>query len=107
MIRNLKLIGWKSHENTEIDLSHGTNVLVGIMGSGKSSILQGLTFGLFGEIPEVKSRKLTSSGLIMRKPRRLEKAVVEVEFDAGGIFWGQRHPDASLPPGEGLSQVCK
>lgn len=87
MIRNLKLLGWKSHENTEIDLSHGTNVLVGIMGSGKSSILQGLTFGLFGEIPEVKSRKLTSADLIMRKPRRLEKAVVEVEFDVSGSIY--------------------
>ena len=87
MIRGLKLVGWKSHEKTEVDLSSGTNVLVGIMGSGKSSILQGLTFGLFGEVPEVRSRKLSNSGLIMRKPRRLESATVEVEFDVGGVIY--------------------
>ena len=83
MIRRLKLQGFKSHENTDFELSRGTNVLLGIMGSGKSSILQGITFGLYGEIPEVRSRKLGMTELIMRKPRRLESAEVEVEFGAG------------------------
>ncbi|MBR9680239.1 MAG: SMC family ATPase [Candidatus Altiarchaeota archaeon] len=83
MIRKLKLQGFKSHEDTVLELSRGTNVLLGIMGSGKSSILQGITFGLYGEIPEVRSRKLSANELIMRKPRRLESAEVQVEFDSG------------------------
>jgi exonuclease SbcC len=87
VIRSLKLQGWKSHEKTELDFTRGTNVLVGIMGSGKSSVLQAITFGLFGEIPEVRSRKLALSELLMRKPRRLEKAVVELEFDATDVIY--------------------
>ncbi|MBR9689418.1 MAG: SMC family ATPase [Candidatus Altiarchaeota archaeon] len=87
MIRKLSMKGWKSHEDTSVDFSKGTNVLVGIMGSGKSSILQAITFGLFGEVPEVRSRKLALLDLIMRKPRRLEKATVSIEFDDEDLIY--------------------
>jgi exonuclease SbcC len=83
VISSLRLRGWKSHEDTKVEFTPGTNVFVGIMGSGKSSVLQGLTFALFGETPEIRSRTLTLTDLIMRKPRRLEEAVVELEFGAG------------------------
>ena len=87
MIRSLKLQGWKSHELTEFEFTRGTNVLVGIMGSGKSSVLQAITFALYGEVPEVRSRKLALSDMLMRKPRRLERAVVELEFDVDDVIY--------------------
>ncbi|MBR9680156.1 MAG: SMC family ATPase, partial [Candidatus Altiarchaeota archaeon] len=87
MITKLKLNGWKSHLDSEIKLTKGTNVLVGIMGSGKSSVLQAISFALFGEIPEVRSREVKLDGLIMRKPKRLEQARVELEFTAGDIIY--------------------
>lgn len=87
MIRQIKLSGWKSHEQTQLDFTRGTNVLVGIMGSGKSSVLQAITFALFGEIPEVRSHKLALSQLLMRKPRRLEQAKIELEFDVADAIY--------------------
>ena len=87
MIRNLKLKNWKSHENTEVTFDRGTNVVVGRMGSGKSSILQGLSFALFGEIPEVRSRKLSTGDLIMRRPKRADSASVELEFETEGLIY--------------------
>ncbi|RLC77588.1 MAG: hypothetical protein DRI61_11255, partial [Chloroflexi bacterium] len=87
MIRSLRLRGWKSHELTEFEFTRGTNVLVGIMGSGKSSVLQAITFALYGEVPEVRSRKLALSDMLMRKPRRLERAVVELEFDVDDVIY--------------------
>jgi len=102
MIRKIKLRGFKSHENTELELSYGTNVLLGIMGSGKSSLLQALTFGLFGEVPESRSRKVSMKELIMRKPKSLEFATIEVEFSENDIIYqvkrvlGEKKIDAKL-----------
>ncbi len=87
MIRRVRLRNWKSHENTEIDFSRGTNVIVGIMGSGKTSILQAIGFALFGELPELRKRRIKLSDLIMRKPVRKSRAEVMVEFEKNGVIY--------------------
>jgi exonuclease SbcC len=66
MISKIKLKNWKSHSNTELQFKPGINVLVGPMGSGKSSILQAICFALFGSIPEVKRRDVKVNELIKR-----------------------------------------
>ena len=38
MIRSVELSDWRSHEKTRLEFSRGTNLLIGIMGSGKSSV---------------------------------------------------------------------
>ncbi len=104
MIRRLKLANWKSHASTEIDFERGTNVIVGRMGSGKSSILQALSFGLFGEIPEVRSRKLSIGNLVMRRPKRAESAEIEVEFEVDGIIYTVRR---TVREGQGDAELYK
>ncbi|MBR9681303.1 MAG: SMC family ATPase [Candidatus Altiarchaeota archaeon] len=102
MIRKLKMTNWKSHLQTEVNFERGTNVMVGRMGSGKSSVLQALSFGLFGEIPEIRSRKLSLGALIMRRPKQADKAEIEVEFEVDGLIYtvrrtiGDGHGDAEL-----------
>lgn len=54
MIYSLQLLNWKSHENTFLEFSKGTNVLIGIMGSGKSSVLDAISFGLYGTFPNLR-----------------------------------------------------
>ncbi len=66
MIMSVTLTNWKSHLNTTLEFKEGTNVLVGAMGSGKSSILQAISFALFGTFSELKSRQLTQADLITR-----------------------------------------
>ncbi len=66
MINSISLANWKNHKNLQLNFKNGTNVLVGSMGSGKSSILQAISFALFGSFTELKSRQITQSDLITR-----------------------------------------
>ncbi len=84
MIRGLKLRNWKSHLESELDFGRGTNVLVGTMGSGKSSVLTAISFALFGTFPSHRSREVKLDDVIMRRPRKKQEAEVELEFEIGG-----------------------
>lgn len=80
MITRVKLKNWKSHRNTDIRFGDGTNVLVGTMGSGKSSVLEAVTYALFGTLPLVQSRRIKLEDLITSRPSPLDRAEVEVNF---------------------------
>ncbi len=82
MITRVILKQWKSHEKTDIKLGDGTNVLVGIMGSGKSAVLDGICYGLFGTTPAVQNRTVKLEDLIRNRPRPALSAEVEVHFVA-------------------------
>lgn len=79
MIKKIKLQNWKSHSETELQFKPGINVLVGPMGSGKSSVLQAICFALFGSVPEVKRREVKVSELIKRNSGA--QAAVELELE--------------------------
>ncbi|MDO8339710.1 MAG: SMC family ATPase [Candidatus Burarchaeum sp.] len=84
MIRRVKLTNWRSHESTELSFGKGTNIIVGIMGAGKSSVLEAISFSLFGTFPALQQKKLKLTDLIMNRPHEKEEARVELEFDADG-----------------------
>lgn len=64
MIRSIRLLNWRSHADTMLQFHKGTNLLVGIMGSGKSSVLEGISFALFGTFPALEHRKLKMENTI-------------------------------------------
>ncbi len=82
MITRVKLKNWKSHRDTELRFGDGTNVLVGMMGAGKSAVLDAITYALFGTLPAVQSRRIRLEDLITSRPRPLDRAEVEVNFVA-------------------------
>jgi len=84
MITRLRLKNWKSHIDSEFSFSEGVNALIGIMGSGKSSITQAMCFALFGTCPALQSRRITLEDLIMKKPDRKSGCEVELGFVFGG-----------------------
>lgn len=84
MIERLVITNWRSHSRSELDFSPGTNVLLGIMGAGKSSVLSALCFALFGETPDVRARRARLDDLILSKPFPAAEAAVELVFSAGG-----------------------
>ncbi len=84
MITRVRLVNWKSHLNSELEFSKGVNALFGIMGSGKTSVMQAIAFALFGTFSALGSRKLSLDDLIMSKPSSKDSASVEVEFAANG-----------------------
>ncbi|MCD6398847.1 MAG: SMC family ATPase, partial [Candidatus Aenigmarchaeota archaeon] len=83
MITSLKISGWRSHEESKFEFSRGTNVLVGVMGAGKSSILDAISFALFGTFPALQSRKVTLDDIIMSRPRKANKMIVSISFEMG------------------------
>ncbi len=52
MIISLSLKNWRSHADSSFAFSRGVNVLTGIMGAGKSSVMEALCFALFGSFPQ-------------------------------------------------------
>ncbi|MFP3290702.1 MAG: SMC family ATPase [Nitrososphaeria archaeon] len=49
MIEKIDLFNFLSHRNTSIELEDGVNVFVGNNGSGKSSVVDALTYALYGK----------------------------------------------------------
>jgi exonuclease SbcC len=80
MITKIKLKNWKSHSDSELTFEAGTNGLVGIVGSGKTSILDAICFALFGTFPTLQTRKIKLDDIIMKKPVEKNSAEVEVSF---------------------------
>ncbi|MBI5047231.1 SMC family ATPase, partial [Candidatus Micrarchaeota archaeon] len=78
MIKSIRLINWRSHADSKLEFRKGTNLLVGIMGAGKSSILEGISFALFGTFPALERRKLKLDHVV-----RLNEASAKIflEFD--------------------------
>lgn len=84
MISKVILENFRSHSHTELEFGKGTNVLVGKMGSGKTSVASAICFGLFGTFPELEAKKVSLEETILSRPNPAEKAMVRVEFDYSG-----------------------
>jgi exonuclease SbcC len=80
MITRVRLKNFRSHLDSELVFSTGTNALLGHLGSGKTSVLEGICFGLFGTTPLLQSKKLKLNDLLMNKPVAQNRAEVEVSF---------------------------
>jgi exonuclease SbcC len=84
MITRLALENWRTHENTEFEFGKGTNVLVGPMGSGKSSAMDAISFALFGTFPSHNQKKLKLDDMIMNKPEKKASAKIALSFRVDG-----------------------
>jgi exonuclease SbcC len=99
MIRSITLANWRSHEKTELQFAKGTNIIIGIMGAGKSSVLEGICFALFGTFPALQARKLKTSDIVRSRPEQAAEASVEIVFDApDGIAYSVTR---TIPRGKG------
>jgi len=88
MITRVRLKNWKSHLESDLQFGEGTNVLVGMMGAGKSAVLDAITYALFGTLPTVQTRRIKLENLITSRPKPMDSAEVEVSFIApdGGEY---------------------
>ncbi len=57
MIKDIELKDFIAHKDTKIEFGKGITIFVGHNGSGKSSIIDAITFALFGEHTRGKSKK--------------------------------------------------
>jgi exonuclease SbcC len=80
MIRSITLNNWKTHKNTKIEFNKGTNLFIGQMGSGKSSIVDAICYALFGSFPSLQNRKIKLDEVIMFKPQKEKQAKIILEI---------------------------
>lgn len=83
MIDSVEITNWKTHKKTKLDFQKGVNVLIGVMGAGKSSAMDAICFGLFGTFPALLSKRVSLSELIMSRPSQETEAEVKLEFSVG------------------------
>lgn len=76
MIRSVELGNFISHSETRLDFEGGVTVFVGHNGAGKSSVIDAITFALFGE----HTRK-SNKGLIRRGT---SQAYAKINFSSNG-----------------------
>lgn len=84
MLTSLTLKHWRTHAETKFEFGKGTNVIVGVMGSGKSSVVNAICHSLFGTFPALKSRQVSLGEIIMNKPNEKERAETSLEFTQEG-----------------------
>src|SRR3712207_3119279 len=68
MIKKIMLNNFLCHKNTTINFNPGITVFVGHNGSGKSSIIDSITFALFGEHTRKSNKNLSMKGLNQTNP---------------------------------------
>ena len=83
MITSLAIENWKSHTKSGFSFVPGTNILLGRMGSGKSSVLDALCFALYGSFPKMSRRDQTIENLV-NMDSGAEWTMVELEFEKAG-----------------------
>ncbi|MGC8479071.1 MAG: AAA family ATPase [Candidatus Micrarchaeia archaeon] len=85
MLNYLELENWKAHGSSKILFSKGTNVFIGQMGAGKSSVLDAISFALFGTFPGIKNRRTKVSMLIRNRPEQKKTSRVKLSFSVDNI----------------------
>lgn len=80
IIKKISLENIRSYENVEISFNLGSTLLAGDIGSGKTSILLAIEFGLFGLQPGQRGSSL------MRNGKNFAKVVLEFEVDSKNII---------------------
>jgi len=69
MITSVKLDNFLSHRDTELTFDNGVTVFIGGNGAGKSSIIDAMTFALFGETTRGKNEEIIRDGGTGKKNR--------------------------------------
>jgi len=80
MINYIKMINWRAYEQHELEFGKGITFLMGPNGSGKTSILEAISYALTGEAALFDSKTRSQ---LLRDPKR--PGTITLRFDVAGI----------------------
>ena len=78
MIKNIKLTAFRKHKNTELKMGEGLQLMRGVNEAGKSSVIEGLSYSLFGSSA---LRNSLDEVVTWTRPVKDLKAEVTLEID--------------------------
>ena len=84
MIKKLLLNNFLSHKNTHLEFNPGITVFVGHNGSGKTSIIDSITFALFDEHTRKSNRNLVTKGIDQTLSDE-SGSIVVMDFSVGSV----------------------
>ncbi len=84
MISSIRLKNWRTHKDTSMEFGKGINLIVGVMGSGKSSVMDAISFALFGTFPALKRGDMKTESLIMNRPLQESAGEVRLTLELEG-----------------------
>lgn len=82
MIKDLELKDFISHKDTKLEFGRGITVFVGHNGSGKSSVIDAITYALFGEHTRKANKNLVRRGCQGQAMVQMRFTVNSKEFQA-------------------------
>ncbi len=83
MINEVEMTNWKTHGKTTLSFAKGTNIIIGHMGAGKSSVVDAISFGLYGTSSAIKSRRIGVEELIRNRPDQKSSSSIRICFSSG------------------------
>jgi len=84
VIKKLLLNNFLSHKNTHLEFNPGITVFVGHNGSGKTSIIDSITFALFDEHTRKSNRNLVTKGIDQTLSEE-SGSIVVMDFSVGSV----------------------
>jgi len=84
MLKSITLKNWRSHKDSTLEFAKGTDIIVGRMGGGKSSVIDSICFALFGTCPAIQHRRLKVGDYIRSRPEESKEAEITLTFDHKG-----------------------
>jgi exonuclease SbcC len=87
VIKRIRLKNWKTHKTTTMEFAKGINVIIGVMGAGKSSIMDAISFALFGTFPALFHHRVGLSDLVMSRPTIEDSTEIALDFEVQGSLY--------------------
>ena len=84
MLKSITLKNWRSHKDSTLNFAKGTDIIIGRMGGGKSSVIDAICFALFGTCPAIQHRRLKVADYIRSRPEEVKEAEITLVFEHKG-----------------------
>lgn len=104
MINSIELKNWKTHKSTKLSFTKGTNVLIGLMGAGKSSVMDAISYGLFGVYPAIQHRRVNVADIITNRPVQESEAMIRLNFELDGDSYDIERSITTIGPAKATLQ---
>ena len=103
MIRSLQLTNWRAYDKLDLELGPGATFVVASNGIGKTSLIMGAAWGLFGEASRVNAVEeirgdadSATVEVVLRLPSGVDTVISRTITPKGRVSLEVKHPDKDI-----------